>query len=140
MVNTSTLGSITKFGGPILYLFVYSFVLLSILIWADSGSWFPRRLRPRKGVSSGSGAVLSSKEDVIAAADAVSKSDDLLRVLNVSKTYSGNRVVDDVSLGIPRDTLFALLGPNGAGKTTTFNIIRECASPRRLGSPDKQSL
>ena len=129
MVSTSALGSIKKFGGPILYLFVYSFVLLSILIWADSGSWVPRCLHPRKGISSGSGGVTSSsKEDVIAAADAVSKSDDLLRVLNVSKTYNGNRVVDDVSLGIPRDTLFALLGPNGAGKTTTFNIIRECAS------------
>ena len=128
VVNTSSLGSIKKFGGPILYLFVYSFVLLSILIWADSGSWVPRRLRPRKEISSGSGTVSSSKEDVIAAAAAVSKSNDLLRVLNVSKTYNGNQVVDDVSLGIPRDTLFALLGPNGAGKTTTFNIIRECAT------------
>lgn len=128
MVNTTALGSIKKFGGPILYLFVYSFVLLSILIWAESGSWLPRRLRSRKGISSGSGAMSSSKEDVVAAADAVSKSDDLLRVLNVTKTYNGNQVVDDVSLGIARDTLFALLGPNGAGKTTTFNIIRECAS------------
>lgn len=124
MVNTTALSSITKFGGPILYLFVYSFVLLSILVWADSGSR-ARRLRPRKGISSGKGTASSSKEDVVAAADAVSKSDDLLRVLNVSKTYNGNRVVDDVSLGVPRDTLFALLGPNGAGKTTTFNIIRE---------------
>ena len=128
VVNTSSLGSIKKFGGPILYLFVYSFVLLSILIWADSGSWVPRCLRPRKEISSGSGTVSSSKEDVIAAAAAVSKSNDLLRVLNVSKTYNGNQVVDDAGLGIPRDTLFALLGPNGAGKTTTFNIIRECAS------------
>ena len=110
MVSTSALGSIKKFGGPILYLFVYSFVLFSILIWADSGSWVPRRLHPRKGISSGSGAMSSSKEDV-AAADTVSKSDDLLRVLNVFKTYNGNQVVDDVSLGIPRDTLFALLGP-----------------------------
>ena len=83
-------------------------------------------LRPRKGVSSESGAISSSKEDVIAAADAaLSKSDDLLRIVNDSKTYNGNQVVDDVSLGIPRETL---LGPNGAGKTTTFNIIRESAS------------
>jgi ATP-binding cassette subfamily A (ABC1) protein 3 len=128
VISTTALGSIKKFGGPILYLIVYSFVLLSILVWADSGSRVQRRLRPRKGVSSGNGTMSSSKEDVIAAADAVSKSDDLLRVLNVSKTYNGNQVVDDVSLGIPRDTLFALLGPNGAGKTTTFNIIRECAA------------
>ena len=125
MVDTSALGSITKFGGPILYLFVYSFVLLPILVWVDSGSRAPRRLRPREGISSGSGTASFSKEDVIAVADAVFKSDDLLRVLNVSKMYNGNQVVDDVSLGVPRDTLFALLGPNGAGKTTIFNIIRE---------------
>lgn len=128
MVDTTALGSIKKFGGPILYLFVYSFVLLSILVWSDSGSRTARRLGPRKEISSsGNGTASSSKEDVIAAADAVSKSDDLLRVLNVSKTYNSNQVVDDVSLGVPRDTLFALLGPNGAGKTTTFNIIRAYA-------------
>ena len=132
MVDTTTLGSIKKFGGPILYLFVYSFFLLSILVWADSGSRAPRRLRPRQEISSGSGTSSCSKEDVIAAADAVSTSDDLLRVLNVSKMYSGNKVIDDVSLGVPKDTLFALLGPNGAGKTTTFNIIREYAPSRRL--------
>lgn len=131
MLNTTALGSIKKFGGPILYLFVYSFVLLPILVWVDSGSRAPRRLRPRKEVSSGSESASSSssKEDVTAAADAVFNSNDLLRVLNVSKMYNGNQVVDDVSLGVPRDTLFALLGPNGAGKTTTFNIIREYASP-----------
>jgi len=33
-------------------------------------------------------------------------------------------VVEDVSLGVGKDTVFALLGPNGAGKTTIFNIIR----------------
>jgi ABC-type multidrug transport system fused ATPase/permease subunit len=128
VLNTTTLGSITKFGGPILYLFLYSVILLSILVWVDSGSRVPRRLHPRKGIYAGSGTASSSNEDVIAAADAVSKSDDLLRVLNVSKMYNGNQVVDDVSLGVPRDTLFALLGPNGAGKTTTFNIIREYTS------------
>ena len=38
-----------------------------------------------KKISSGNGTLSSSKEDVVAAADAVSKSDDLLRVLHVSK-------------------------------------------------------
>ena len=128
MVNTTALGSITKFGGPILYLFVYSFVLFPVLVWADSGSRALRRLHPRQGILSGSRSASSSKENV-ATADVVSESDDLLRVLNVSKMYNGNQVVDDVSLGVPRDTLFALLGPNGAGKTTTFNIIRECVLP-----------
>jgi ABC-type branched-subunit amino acid transport system ATPase component len=62
---------------------------------------------------------------VIAAAKSVAVSDDLLRVVNVSKSFDGSKVVDDVSIGVGKDTVFALLGPNGAGKTTTFNIIRK---------------
>jgi ABC-type multidrug transport system fused ATPase/permease subunit len=118
----ASLGSITKFGGPILYLFVYMLVLFSILVWVDSGSlmlW--RRTRPTSN-----GLVEEKKmQDVTNAATAVANSDDVLRVLNISKSYNGKRVLDDVSLGVPKDEVFALLGPNGAGKTTIFNIIRK---------------
>jgi ABC-type multidrug transport system ATPase subunit len=62
---------------------------------------------------------------VIAEVKEATSSEDLLRVLGVSKSYQADKVVDDVSIGVSRDTLFALLGPNGAGKTTTFNMIRE---------------
>ncbi|KAJ3513241.1 hypothetical protein NLJ89_g3058 [Agrocybe chaxingu] len=123
VVTAASLGEIKRYGGPILYLFVYMFVLLAILVWADSGSR-KNRLRKRKVIHSATGTAASSKEDVIEAAKSVAISDDLLRVLNISKSYNGNQVVDDVSLGVSRDTVFALLGPNGAGKTTTFNMIR----------------
>lgn len=67
-----------------------------------------------------------SKDDVEQEALAVSTSDDILRVLDIEKTFGrDNKVVDDVSFGVSRNTIFALLGPNGAGKTTTFNIIRK---------------
>ncbi|KAF9045107.1 hypothetical protein BJ165DRAFT_1346335 [Panaeolus papilionaceus] len=125
VVTTASLGTIKRYGGPILYLIIYSIILFALLVWADSGSRTRRHRRPaRSGVSSGTGTASSSKEDVNAAAKAVAESDDLLRVLNVSKRYGDNQVVDDVSLGVGKDTVFALLGPNGAGKTTTFNIIR----------------
>ena len=62
--------------------------------------------------------------DVLQEARSVANSQDLLKVLHVTKAYGGKTVVDDVSLGVARDTVFALLGPNGAGKTTTFNVIR----------------
>ncbi|CAA7266935.1 unnamed protein product [Cyclocybe aegerita] len=123
VVTAASLGEIRRYGGPILYLFVYMLVLLAILVWADSGSR-KNRLRKRKIIHSATGTAASSKEDVIEAAKSVAVSDDLLRVLNISKSYNNNQVVDDVSLGVSRDTVFALLGPNGAGKTTTFNIIR----------------
>ncbi|KAG6374623.1 hypothetical protein JVT61DRAFT_3986 [Boletus reticuloceps] len=42
-VTTSTLGDIMRHGGPIAYFFVYCFVLLGILVWADSRSIVPRR-------------------------------------------------------------------------------------------------
>ncbi len=42
---------------------------------------------------------------------------------SVSKSYSGNRVVDDLCLKIPRGTTFGLLGPNGAGKSTSLKAL-----------------
>ena len=65
------------------------------------------------------------RADVRAEEERVRNSSDALRVLGVSKTFRGaGTVVDSVSFGVARDTIFALLGPNGAGKTTTFNMIR----------------
>jgi ATP-binding cassette subfamily A (ABC1) protein 3 len=124
----ASLGSIKRYGGPILYLFVSTSVLLVTLAWVDSGSQTKSRLRARHNTTSHTGTVSSSKDDVIAAAESVAVSDDLLRVINVSKSFNGNKVVDDVSIGVGKDTVFALLGPNGAGKTTTFNIIRKSRS------------
>lgn len=113
--------SITKFGGPILYLIVNAFVLLAVLVWVDSGTRKPRSLRKHKNPHLGS----ESRYDATAESGVLS--DDLLRVVNVSKSFNGKNVTDDVSMSIPKDTIFALLGPNGAGKTTTFNMIRELA-------------
>jgi len=43
--------------------------------------------------------------------------------VELTKTYRGRRVVDDVSLSIAPGEVVGLLGPNGAGKTTTFHIL-----------------
>jgi ABC-type glutathione transport system ATPase component len=119
------MGSIMRYGGPIVYLIVYSFVLLAILVWVDSGTRLPQRLGLPRRASLRSRSLELSRQDVIAEAKEATSSEDLLRVLSVSKSYQAEKVVDDVSVAVSRDTLFALLGPNGAGKTTTFNMIRE---------------
>lgn len=48
---------------------------------------------------------------------------ELLRVENISKSYSSHQALKNVSLSIPRGSIFGLLGPNGAGKTTLIRII-----------------
>jgi lipopolysaccharide export system ATP-binding protein len=52
-----------------------------------------------------------------------------LRTEEISKTYRGRKVVDDVSVALEQGEVVGLLGPNGAGKTTTFYMIVGLISP-----------
>ena len=52
-----------------------------------------------------------------------------LTTREISKTYRGRRVVDDVSLFVQQGEVVGLLGPNGAGKTTSFYMIVGLISP-----------
>lgn len=52
-----------------------------------------------------------------------------LQAAELSKSYRGRRVVDDVELEIGQGEVVGLLGPNGAGKTTTFYILVGLARP-----------
>lgn len=49
--------------------------------------------------------------------------DTILKVENVSKSYTGHKALEDVSLSVPRGAVYGLLGPNGAGKTTLIRVI-----------------
>src|SRR5260370_9863872 len=46
-----------------------------------------------------------------------------LETREISKSYRGRKVVDDVSISVQQGEVVGLLGPNGAGKTTSFYII-----------------
>ena len=47
----------------------------------------------------------------------------ILRAENLMKSYSGKKVVKDISLQLKQGEIVGLLGPNGAGKTTSFYMI-----------------
>jgi ABC-type multidrug transport system ATPase subunit len=47
----------------------------------------------------------------------------------VTRSFSGARGVDDLSLTVPAGTVTVLLGPNGAGKTTTIRLITGALAP-----------
>jgi len=47
----------------------------------------------------------------------------MIEIKSISKTYDDQKVVDNLSLSVPRSTVFGFLGPNGAGKTTTVKIV-----------------
>lgn len=53
----------------------------------------------------------------------------LLVAENVSKSYGSFTALNDVSLQIPKGSIFGLLGPNGAGKTTLIRIINQITYP-----------
>jgi len=46
-----------------------------------------------------------------------------LQAQGLSKAFGGVRAVQNVSLAIPANSVFAIIGPNGAGKSTTLNLL-----------------
>lgn len=53
----------------------------------------------------------------------------VLETKELSKSYRGRKVVDNVSVTVAQGEVVGLLGPNGAGKTTSFYMIVGLVSP-----------
>jgi ABC-type Fe3+/spermidine/putrescine transport system ATPase subunit len=54
-----------------------------------------------------------------------------VRLDRVRKTFGAVTAVDDVTVDIPRGSIFSLLGPSGCGKTTTLRLIAGFEQPDR---------
>ncbi|MGD0362508.1 MAG: LPS export ABC transporter ATP-binding protein [Bryobacteraceae bacterium] len=52
-----------------------------------------------------------------------------LETREISKSYRGRKVVDDVTVSVDEGEVVGLLGANGAGKTTSFYMIVGLISP-----------
>jgi ABC-2 type transport system ATP-binding protein len=48
---------------------------------------------------------------------------------NVRKQYGNYLALDDISISVPKGSVFGLLGPNGAGKTSFIRIINQITAP-----------
>ncbi|MHB9023798.1 MAG: ABC transporter ATP-binding protein [Armatimonadota bacterium] len=46
-----------------------------------------------------------------------------IQITGLTKRFGKKRVVDDLTLQVPRGSVFAFLGRNGAGKTTTIRML-----------------
>ena len=53
----------------------------------------------------------------------------IIQTDRLTKTYGDVLAVDDLSLRIPRGSVFGLLGPNGSGKTTTMGMLLGLVKP-----------
>ena len=47
----------------------------------------------------------------------------------IVKNYGSFKALNEVSISVPRGSIFGLLGPNGAGKTTFIRIINQITMP-----------
>ncbi len=55
--------------------------------------------------------------------------ENLLVAENVCKNFGKFTALNDVSIAVPKGSIFGLLGPNGAGKTTFIRIINQITMP-----------
>ncbi|APY09946.1 ABC transporter ATP-binding protein [Seonamhaeicola sp. S2-3] len=53
----------------------------------------------------------------------------LLEVHEVSKNFGDFKALNNVSINVPKGSIFGLLGPNGAGKTTLIRVINQITMP-----------
>jgi ABC-2 type transport system ATP-binding protein len=58
----------------------------------------------------------------------------IIELTGVTKTFGAVRAVNDLSLVVPKGSIYGFIGPNGSGKTTTIRMIMN------IMYPDKGSI
>ena len=53
----------------------------------------------------------------------------MIKIQHVSKSYRRVDALKDLSLEIPKGSIYGLIGPNGAGKTTLIRILAALLTP-----------
>jgi ATP-binding cassette subfamily A (ABC1) protein 3 len=123
-VRVSYAGSIYAYGCPILYLCIQICFYLWLLVWLESVRTCPSFIVRHRQKKATHEEDFAEKEIVDEKMRVEREKSDPLRMLHLTKSFSRNIAVDDVSLGIGEGEILALLGPNGAGKSTIINMVR----------------
>jgi len=55
--------------------------------------------------------------------------DIVIDVHNLSKSFGGKKVVENLSMQVKRGRIHGFLGPNGSGKTTTIRMLCGLLTP-----------
>jgi ABC-type branched-subunit amino acid transport system ATPase component/ABC-type branched-subunit amino acid transport system permease subunit len=108
-------------------LIIYGSILLVVLLAFPKGA---------SGILESILGLIRKKDTMVAASDIDNASEDIYFALNdleqqstsitvqeVSKSYSGVKAVDNVTVEIKKGEVHGLIGPNGAGKSTVINMI-----------------
>ena len=53
----------------------------------------------------------------------------IIETSGLTKIYHGKKVVNNVSLNVPKNKIYGFLGPNGAGKSTTMKMLLGLSEP-----------
>ena len=61
--------------------------------------------------------------------DVVAEGDAIVRTTGLTKMYGPLAAVGEVSLAVPRGSIYGLIGPNGAGKTTLMTMVASLLRP-----------
>jgi len=64
----------------------------------------------------------------------------MIEVESLCFSYNSKRILDDLSLSIPRSEMMFLLGPNGSGKTTLLKCIAGILKPEGVVLIEKKDL
>ena len=64
----------------------------------------------------------------------------MLEIRNLTKTFGDFKALDDLSMTVPKGTVYGLVGPNGAGKSTAIRCLvgvysPDCGSVTMAGEP-----
>ena len=53
----------------------------------------------------------------------------VLTIQNLSKSFGGQKIIDNLTMTVPEGSVFGLIGQNGAGKTTIMKMVLGLLQP-----------